>query len=143
MGGAILMNLAERAAATQKTYDKFRGKSFNWQGATCGHLLRSHLRNMGHKPPPMPSYRSAVGAKRALKDMGACDLTALLGGLGLMPILPAEMIVGDLAVLPGDDGPFDAVVVCAGNKMMGWHGAGEGLQMIADVLPHVKAAFRV
>lgn len=137
------MNLADRASATQKTFDKFRGKPFGWKDASCAHLLRTHLRNMGHRPPAMPAFRSAVGAKRALKDMGASDLTGLLAGLNLMEIQPAKMLVGDLAVLPGDDGVFDAIVVSAGNgKFMGWHGAGEGLQMMTDVMPHIKAAFR-
>lgn len=137
------MNLAERAAATQKTFDKFRGKPFSWKSASCAHLLRTHLRNMRHRPPAMPKFQSAVGAARALKEMGATDLSALLTGLGLMEITPAKMLVGDIAVLPGDDGLFDAVVVSAGNgKFMGWHGAGEGLQMMTDVLPHIKAAFR-
>lgn len=138
------MNLAQRAAATQKTFDKFKGKPFAWKDASCAHLLRTHLRNMKHRPPKMPAFRSAVGAKRALKDMGADDLVALLNGLGLMEIPPAKMLVGDLAVLPGDDGVFDAIVVSAGNgKFMGWHGASEGLQMMMDVMPHIKAAYRV
>ena len=137
------MNLAQRATATQKTFDKFKGKPFSWKDASCAHLLRTHLRNMGHRPPKMPSFQSAIGAKRALKDMGADDLVTLLAGLGLMEIAPAKMVVGDLAVLPGDDGVFDAIVVCAGNgKFMGWHGASEGLQMMIDAMPHIKAAFR-
>lgn len=138
-----LGQLAKRAAATQKTFDKFRGVPFSWEGASCAHLLRSHLRNMGHRPPKMPKFQSAVGAARALKGMGADNLSGLCLVLGLIEIPPAKAIVGDVAVLPGEDGPFDAIVICAGNgKFMGWHGAAEGLQMIDDVMPHVIAAFR-
>ncbi|MGB3846035.1 MAG: hypothetical protein WA940_09215 [Sphingopyxis sp.] len=138
-----LGQLARRAAATQKTFDKFRGASFSWEGASCAHLLRTHLRNMGHRPPKMPKFQSAIGAKRAIAEMGAADLKSLCVVLGLIEIAPAMSLVGDVAILPGDDGPFDAIVVCAGNgKFMGWHGAAEGLQMIDDVLPHVIAAFR-
>lgn len=74
--------------------------------------------------------------------MGSADLSGLMLRLGLLEIGAAEMIVGDVAILPGDEA-FDAITICAGNKFMGFHAAGEGFQMIADVLPHVKSAFRL
>lgn len=135
------MNLAQRAAVTQATWNKYRGRAFDWKGATCVHVLRSHLRAMGHKPPKMPSFQSPIGAKRALKAMGADDLADLMRGLGLLEIGAAEMIVGDVAILPGDEG-FDAIVICAGGKFMGWHGAAAEFQGIDDVRPHIIAAFR-
>lgn len=138
------MNLAQRAAATQQSFDAFKGAPFAWAHSSCAHLLATHLLNMGHDVPAVPPFKSATGARKALRAMGATNLTALLSGLGLQEIKPAAMLVGDLAVVPGDDSPFDAIVVAAGNgKFMGWHGASEGLQMIDDVLPNVKAAFRV
>ena len=140
------MNLAQRAAATKATYDRYLGKSFSWRGATCVHVLRYHLRRMGHRPPAMPQFRSAVGAATALKAQGVDDLAGLCRKLGLIEIRPAEMIVGDVALLPGDDGRTDglygALVICAGNKFMGWHGAGEGFEPIDDLARHVVAAFR-
>ena len=79
--------------------------------------------------------------------MGADSLPNLCRTLGLEEITPSKMRVGDVAILPGDGGRIDgiraAVTICAGSKFMGWHGAAEGFQMIADVMPHVKAAFRV
>lgn len=135
------MNLAQRAAVTQATWNKYRGRAFDWKGSTCVHVLRSHLRAMGHKPPKMPSFQSPIGAKRALKAMGADDLADLMRGLGLLEIGAAEMIVGDVAILPGDEG-FDAIVICAGGKFMGWHGAAVEFQGIDDVRPHIIAAFR-
>lgn len=141
------MNLAQRAAATRATYVKYLGRPFSWRGGTCVHVLRFHLRKMGHRPPAMPQFRSAIGAETALRAQGAADLAGLMRGLGIPEIAPSEMIIGDVAILPGDDGRtdgiFGAVVICAGNKFMGWHGAGEGFEAIDDVLPHVKAAFRV
>lgn len=140
------MNLAKRAAATKATYDHFLGKPFSWRGRTCVHVLRYHLRQMGHRPPAMPQFRSAVGALSALKAQGADDLAGLCRTLGLIEIAPAGMIVGDVAMLPGDEGRTDgihgALVICAGNKFMGWHGAGEGFQPIDDLAEHVVAAFR-
>ena len=84
------MNLAQRAAVTQATWNKYRGRAFDWKGATCVHVLRSHLRAMGHKPPKMPSFQSAIGAKRALKAMGADDLADMMRGLGMLEISPAD-----------------------------------------------------
>ncbi len=139
--------LYARAEATQKTFDKFKAKPFDWNGATCSHVLRSHLRNMGKRPPKMPSFRSPIGAARALKEMGADDLAGLCRALGLVEIPPAMMVVGDIAILPGDEGRVDgiyaAIAICAGNKFMGWHEAGEGFQTVDDIMPHVAAAFRV
>lgn len=136
------MNLAQRAAVTQATWDKYRGKPFDWKGATCVHVLRSHLRAMGHKPPKMPSFQSPVGARRALKAMGADDLAGLMRGLGLMEILPAEMIVGDIAILPGDEA-FEALTICAGNKFMGFQEEAEGFTSMDIDRAAIKAAFRV
>lgn len=117
------MNLAERVAATNKTLAKFKGRAFDWKtGATCVHLLRAQLLAMGHKPPRVPQFQSAFGAKKALERMGHADLSSLLDGM-LMRVPVARMIVGDVALLPGE-APFDAVVIYAGGaKVFGWHGA--------------------
>lgn len=136
------MNLAQRAAATKRTYDKFRGRRFDWNGCTCAHLLRAHLRHCDYKPPKMPPFRSAVGAKRALREFGADDLVGLLRKLNLIEIAAAEAIVGDVAVLPGDNGPFDAIVVNAGGKWAGWHPLAEGLQPMVVNISAIKAVFR-
>jgi hypothetical protein len=136
------MDLNERAIATQKTLAKYRNVSFNWKGATCIHLFRYHIRNMGYKPVPIPRFQSPVGAKRALASLGANGLIELLDTM-LMRITPAQMVVGDVAVLPSSD-VFDALVICAGNKFLGWHEAGgEGLQQIEGVMGAVKVAYRV
>ena len=81
-------------------------------------MARSHLRNMGHRPPSVPDFRSAIGAKRALMKTGHENLTALLDSL-LPRINPAEMLVGDIAILPGDEG-MECIVVSAGGKLIGY-----------------------
>lgn len=139
----INLNLADRRRATQATFGQFAGVSFGWAGATCIHALHFHLEQMGHTVPPMPAFRSATGARRALKAMGAKDLPELLRLVGLEEKVPARMILGDVAVLPGDGGPFDALVICAGNKFMGWHGATDGFQAMVPQMAAVKAAFGV
>lgn len=74
---------------------------------------------MGHRPPAIPDFRSALGAKTALKATGHATLEALLDSL-FPRIAPATMWVGDLALMEGGDG-FDAIVICAGGKMIGYH----------------------
>jgi hypothetical protein len=97
---------------------------------------------MGHKPPKMPQFQSPVGAKRALLKMGADDLAGLMRRLALMEIGAAEMIIGDVAILPGDEG-FDALTLCAGNKFMGFREDGEGFTSMEIDRLAIKAAFRV
>lgn len=118
------MTLAERAQATETVVTRFRDKPFDWRtSGTCIHLFRAQAVAMGHQLPPVRRFRSALGAKRALADLGHANVVALIDAL--LPgarIAPAEMLVGDVGVLPGEQG-FDAVVICAGAKVLGWHGA--------------------
>lgn len=118
--GSNPINLAARAKITSEVIERYRRKVFDWRGsATCIHLARAQMRAMGHRPPAIPQFRSALSAHRALKATGFDDLAALLDSM-LPRISPAAMLVGDLAILPGDDA-FDSIVIGAGGKMMGWH----------------------
>ena len=122
-------DLLRRQEATAATFAKFRRKKLDWSKAvTCGHLARFHSMQMGHKVPSVPAFRSAIGAKKALASMGFGSMGALLADL-FPAIAPAEMLLGDLAVLPGGDG-FDAVFVCAGNKLFGWLGDEDGMALL-------------
>lgn len=112
--------LIERANATRITMAKYRNKPFDWRGrSTCLHMARFHLRQMGHTPPPVPDIRSAIGAQRALKRHGFADIASLLDSI-LPRITPASMLVGDLAIMEGDDA-FDSIVISAGGKLLGYH----------------------
>ena len=63
--------LERRRLATLKTIERYQGKAFDWsKGVTCVHLARFHLRNMAHKPPSIPRFRSLHGAKAAMKERG-------------------------------------------------------------------------
>lgn len=115
-------DLVRRALATQATLAKYRGKPFDWgKGFHCAALLRFHLKKLGHKVPPLPPIRSAVGARRALDQFGVADMAALCGGpLGLEPIPAARMLPGDLVVADAEDG-LGGVLICAGpRKVFGW-----------------------
>lgn len=96
------MKLDERQAATEKTLARFRDKPFNWAGANCIRLARWQAVNMGHKLPPVPQFRSALGAKRALAERGADSVSALLDQHFARLPGPAYAWLGDLITLPGD-----------------------------------------
>jgi len=112
--------LVRRAQATEKTAARFRSKPFSWdRSATCLHMVRFHLRNMGHPAPTVPRFRSPLAAKRALAATGHADLAALLDSL-LPRIAPAAMLIGDIALMEGG-GMFDAIVINAGTTLFGYH----------------------
>jgi hypothetical protein len=136
------MILDDRKKRLEKTLSKFRGRGFKWDGgATCIHLLRTHLKNMGYKVPSVPRFTSALGANRALQHAGYENLEQLADAY-LDRIPPAMMMLGDVALMDGDE-LFDAVVISAGpgGKVFGWH---PDAPMFANLVPlEIKAAWRV
>jgi len=139
-----MATLPERAAATDRVLRRFRNRAFDWKtGATCLHLLRAQLVQLGHRPPRIPQFRSALGAKRAMERAGFADLAAAVDSVLPLRIPPAAMLVGDIGLLPGDE--FDALVISVGGKVIGWHGSDlSKLAVIAGVpLSSFIAAWRV
>lgn len=112
--------MIRRRDASEKTMARYRKKTFDWKtGVHCVGLAHFHLRNMGHKVPTVPRIRSALSAKRAMTERGWASVTEMLDSL-LPRIFPAQMLLGDLCVVPGEDG-FDSILICAGpQKVMGW-----------------------
>lgn len=123
---------------------KYRALEWSWKdGVTCIHMARFHLRKMGHRPEPMPRVRSLVGAMRALRERNCETVADLLDRQpGLCRIAPAFMQLGDLAVAPGTDG-MGAVMVCAGNKLLGWHEDAPGMVVQTVPLGNLLGAWRV
>lgn len=131
--------LSDRIAALEKTLAKYRGKPFIWGVSDCGKLARSHLVNMGHRPPRLRTYKSAIGAKTVIRELGFESLEALLDSM-LPRIAPARMLPGDIALMEGD-GVLDAITISVGRKVFGWHQDGDGAVIIT---PHgLKGAWRV
>lgn len=124
-----MMNLHVRAEKTAEVVARFRARPFGWDsGGTCIHLARAQMRALGHKPPAIPRFYSAIGAMKALRGTGHASLEALLDSY-LPRIPPAAMWVGDLALMEsGTDDPFDAIVVSTGQTGSGPIGGG---QMVA------------
>lgn len=114
MGGRQ-MTLAIRQAATERTLARFKGKPFSWAGANCVRLARWQAVNMGHRLPPIPQFRSALGAKRALAARGADSVTTLLDQHFARLPGPAFAWIGDLIALPGDPATgLDAIGIADG-----------------------------
>lgn len=137
------MELERRRVATEKTLKRFRGKVFAWNtGVHCVRLFHQHLKNMGRKPPSLPRVRSPLGAKRALKERGWENVEAMLDSM-LERIAPAEMMLGDVAIVPGDAG-LDAIFVCAGPlKVFGWREDAPALVLLDIGLDELTGAWRV
>ena len=136
------MKLTERAKRLNKTLSKFQGRGFKWDGgATCIHVFRTHLKNMGHAVPVVPRFHSALSAKRAMDDAGYESLEALADSL-LERIPPASMLIGDIALMEGEE-VFDALVLSAGpgGKVFGWHPDSPEFSVLVPL--EIKAAWRV
>jgi hypothetical protein len=137
-------DLERRRVGTEATLAKYRLRPFDWaSAATCIHLARSQARNLGHRPPAIPRFRSAVGARTALAAQGHGTLEALLDSL-FPRIAPAAMLLGDLAALPGE-GPFPAIMIFDGGaKLLGWHGADpSGIKPVARAMGEIVGAWRL
>jgi hypothetical protein len=126
--------MVRRRDALVKLQAKYRGKSFDWKKRrTCAHLLRSHLVQMGHRPPSMPYFTSPIGAVRALREHGWSNVIEMLDAL-LPRIAPAAMLGGDIAAFPSEDGLGAIFVAAGGGKYLGWREDQPAL-VVLDVPP--------
>ncbi len=134
------MNLVERRDVTLATLSHFTPKPFDWaKAATCVHLVRRHVRAMGRSVPTVPRFRSALGARAALKERGWSNLADMMDAV-LPRIAPAEVVVGDVVELPSDSDVFGALCVVVGNgRVMGYFEGAEGLTVMQPVAAPIAA----
>ncbi|MCG7350042.1 DUF6950 family protein [Sphingomonas sp. ACRSK] len=139
-----MSELLRRQHAAQAAVDRFKGQPLAYGKNDCARLAAFVLRKMGHRPQlaKAGSYRTALGAARALQRSGFEDLAAAIDAIGLPRIAPAAAWVADLVLLPAE-GPFGgALSVAVGNgRVLGYHEDVDG----ADILQPVQylAAWRV
>jgi hypothetical protein len=145
-GAKRLPEMERRRLATEATLARYRSKTFSWaEGRTCIHLAWCQLRNMGHRPPTLPRFRSALMAKRALAERGWESVSEMLEEV-LGPdnrIAPAQMRLGDLAAFEGDAGLESLRVCCARDAYAGWSEGHDRLVVIGAKAETVKAAWRL
>lgn len=137
------MNLVARAEATEKVVARFRNRPFDWsERATCIHLARAQMRALGHRPPAIPDFRSALGARKALERTGCASLQALLDSM-LPRIAPLSAWVGDLMLVPGKEPFGEALAISAGGALLMYHAEADGVANVIDAMSHVRAAWRL
>lgn len=134
--------LLKRHEALQATMDRYRHRAFDWKtGATCIHMLRFHLKKMGHKVEAVPKLDGPVAAKRELKKRGYASVEAMLDAM-LEPIPVAAMLPGDLSVVPDDSG-LGAVYISLGSTAIGYAEGVEGMALFTDPSAVFQKAWRV
>jgi hypothetical protein len=135
-----LQRLARATAATRK---RFENVPFDWRrAATCIHLVRYHASKAGHKLPKVPRIRSALAAKRVLKEMGHESLCDLMDA-HFERIPPAFLRVGDVMAVEGDQGLDALWIRVSPTKFFGWHDAGPNCEMIYVDLSLAIGAWRI
>ncbi len=95
---------------------KFRDQPFQWGQVDCARVAAFHLKQLGYKIAISKAgrYRTALGAAKALRRLGYSSLSEMADGLGLVPITPARMLIGDIAEVEGDS-PVGTIAIYAGN----------------------------
>lgn len=135
--------MLRRVAATQATVDRFKGRPFRFGTNDCARMVAFHLKRIG-RPVRLAgagSYRSLLGARRALRHLGHDTLAAALDAQGLSRIAPAAAVVGDIVELPGEP-PFGALSVAVGNgRVLGYHEDTAGAEILQPTA--FVAAWRV
>ena len=116
-----MKEIQRRVAAVQKTQARFQGKPFDWKkAATCIHLMSYHASKMGHNIRMVPRFRSALSAKRVLKEQGFDTLPELMDSyFERIPL--AMMTQGDIAAFPGEDGFESLMIYGQLRAFLGWH----------------------
>jgi hypothetical protein len=135
-----MSEMLKRVAVTRATMAHFAPKPFSWtKGATCVHLVRKQLVGMGHRPPPMRAFRSALTAKKALEAKGWANLSAMMDSL-LPAIPPARAVAGDVVEMPSEDDVFGALAVVVGNgRIMGYFGETDMLSIVQPIVAPLAA----
>lgn len=116
--------LIRRAGAAEATLAQWRARPLRLGSADCVRMAASHLRRLGYrvKLPAAGSYRTVRGALAALHRAGHDTVQHALDALGLVRIVPAAAIVGDIVELECELPGLPALTIALGNgRVAGWH----------------------
>lgn len=134
--------LIRRRDAAQAVLDRFADNPHAWGSYDCGQMLLTQLRGVDHtvKLAGVGTYKTMIGAKRALRRLGYPSLTAYMDA-HYPRIPPAFAIVGDVIALPSV-GPLDAIGICLGNgRAIAYHESAVGAVVVQPI--EMLAAWRV
>lgn len=103
-----------RVAATEATDKLFRDTPFVWGKSDCVRMAAHVLKGLGYKPNLSRGgyYKTALGARKALKRTGFASIELALDELGLARLPWAYALPGDIVALPSrEDWPALGVVM--------------------------------
>lgn len=113
------MNLVKRVAATQKTVDRMKGKTFHPGASDCVKLVLIHARHMG-KRIAIPKYGSWKSAASTLRVLGFASLSEAMDH-HFRRIEAHQVLAGDIVEMPGGNG-FSGITIAVGNgRVLGFH----------------------
>lgn len=132
--------MIRRQQAAQATIDRFQGKPLAYGRDDCVRMAVFCLRKLGVKVSLLKagSYRSELGAARALKRTGFATLAEAVDAQGLPRIAPAAAVTGDILALPINDRDEVALAIALGNGRALGFSAETGVCCV--VQPHAYAA---
>jgi hypothetical protein len=115
--------LVQRQKATSATMERFRGKTFAWGSVDCAKMVAFHLKRLGRKVPLSKAgqYKTALGAKGALKRLGYASLVEAMDGIGLTRIAPAAALTGDIVSFAADHEIGGLGIVLGNGNMLAFH----------------------
>jgi len=131
-----------RAAVAEAAVAAFSGRALAMGRCDCVHLADFVLARLGIEAGLARggSYRSELGALRALGRTGFASLEAAIDSLGLERIAPSARRPADLLALPGE-GRLSALHVALTNGVtLGW---GEGEAVCTTWRPTLKSGLPV
>lgn len=115
--------LVRRQEAVAATMERFRGKNFVWGSVDCAKMVAFHLKQLGIKVrlSKAGQYKTALGARAALKRLGFDSLSAAMDGHGFERIAPAFALIGDIVSFACDH-EIGALGIAVGNgNMLAFH----------------------
>ena len=144
--------LVLRQQAVEATMAHVRGRKFALGKLDCARMAAFHLKQMGWRVrlSKVARYKTALGAKAALKRIGCENVIEAVDSLGLPRIAPARVLPGDVVSFPCDHA-LGALGVAVGNgNMLAFHEAHElpvimamtGVHPARDASPPASRAAR-
>lgn len=124
---------------------KFRDQPFQWGQVDCARVAAFHLKQLGYKIAISRAgrYRTALGAAKALGRLGYKNLSEMADSLGLAPIPPAFMLLGDIAEVEGDSPVGTIAIYAGGGNVFAFHQDHDGLVTAAPNAASILRAWSV
>lgn len=115
--------LVRRQRAVEATMAYVRGRKFRLGKLDCARMTAFHLKQLGWRVrlSKIGTYKTALGAKAALKRIGCATVVDAIDALGLERIAPARALPGDVVSFPCDH-ELGALGIAVGNgNMLAFH----------------------